>query len=290
MNIPVWHYVLSMLTYFIFLLFMIEFMKNHYKFSAIFWVAALCTFPIWLMGGINGWFRWAKTFSAILPLAIGGFFRLADQEQYQGKFWDFMRKDWIVWFVYLVLFLNIAEATLKDVSLGNYANALCGLLLCVTIPFPNGRKFFKLSAEDKSMFIAYTTVAWNFLYTTWNLCFVYGETGKYFASSICILMAAEVYPIIKRKPELYISARIYTLSAHVLIRACFPNLFPAVMDASTWMNADVLYVWGIVNAILIIPYVFWYIWQLHTGKAEQSFSRGKIKAEQSFSTGKIRSV
>ena len=76
----------------------------------------------------------------------------------------------------------------------------------------------------------------------------------------------------------------------MLIRACFPNLFPAVMDASTWMNADVLYVWGIVNAILIIPYVFWYIWQLHTGKAEQSFSRGKIKAEQSFSTGKIRSV
>lgn len=274
MDIPAWKYALSMVAYVGLLLFMIEYMKNHHKFAAIFWIASLFTFPIWLMGGVDGWFRWAKTFSAILPLAIGGFFRLADQEQYKGKFWDFMRKDWIVWFIYGVLFLNIAEATLKDVSLGNYSNALCGLLLCVTIPFPNGRKFFKLSAEDNSMFIGYTTVVWNLLYTTWNLCFVYGETGKYFASSICILLAAEIYTIIKRKPELYISARIYTLSAHVLIRACLPNLFPSVMDASSWFNGDVLYVWGIVNGIAIIPYTFWYIWQLHSGKAEESFIRG----------------
>jgi len=290
MNIPIWKYAISMTAYFTFLLFMIEYMKKHYKFSAIFWVASLFTFPIWLIsGGVTGWFRWAKTFSAILPLAIGGFFRLADQENYKGKFWDFMRKDWIVWFIYVVLFLNIGEATMKDVvlgynaadrhiALGNYGNALCGLLLCVTIPFPNGRKFFKLGAEDNSMFIAYTTVAWNFLYTTWNLCFVYGETGKYFASSICILMAAEIYPIIKRKPELYIAARIYTLSAHVLIRACLPNLFPAVMNAATWYSGDVFRIWGIVNGIIIIPYTFWYIWQLHSGKAEKTFIRGKTAA------------
>lgn len=278
MNIPVWEYVLSMGTYFILLLFMIEYMRKHHKFAAIFWVASLFTFPLWLMGGINGWFRWAKTFSAILPLIIGGFFRVADQEKYKGKFWEFMRKDWIVWFIYAVLFLNIAEATIKDVTLKNYGNALCGLLLCFTIPFPNGRKFFKLSAEDNSMFIAYTTIAWNLLYTTWNLCFVYGETGKYFASSICILLAAEIYPIIKRKPELYIAARIYTLSAHVLIRACLPNLFPAVMDASSWFNADILYGWGIFNGIIIIPYAFWYIWQLHSGKAEVSFIRSNTSA------------
>ena len=43
---------------------------------------------------------------------------------------------------------------------------------------------------------------WNFLYTTWNACFVYAEGHEFFASTCCILAAAELYPIIMRRPEL----------------------------------------------------------------------------------------
>lgn len=283
MSIPVWQYVLSMGAYFVLQMFVIEYMKRHYKFAAIFWIVSLLTFPLWLMGGVSGWFRWAKILSVILPTILVGLFRVAAQEKRSGKFWAFLRKDWIVWFLYLVLLLNIAEASLKDVGLGNYGNALCGLLLCLTVPFPNGRKFFNLSDRDKSSVIAYTTASWNFLYTTWNLCFVYGESPKYFASSLCILLAAEIYPIIKRRPELYITARIYTLAAHLLIRSCFPNLFISLMDASSWFSPNVLKLWGLVNGIIIIPYMFWYIWQLHTGKSEVSFFRGKTQQCNTYS-------
>lgn len=273
MSIPIWKYALSMLTYFVVLLCITELLRKKYKLSNIVWICSLLTFPLWLMGGVSGWFRWAKILSVILPTIVVGFCRIANFEERKGSFWEFFQKGWILWFVYGILFLNILEATLKDVSLGNYANAACGFLLCATIPF--APKFWEYSKTGEGDLICYTTVGWNFLYTTWNLCFVYGESPNYFASTICILMAAELYPIFKKKPELYIMSRVYTLATHMILRSCFGTMFLKAMDASTWYNASFAKYWGILNFILIIPYLFWYMWQLHTGKAEISFKRGK---------------
>lgn len=276
MKIPVWQYVLSMGGYFALLLLIVEGMRKYYKFANWFWIATLLTIPLWLMGGIVGWFRWAKTLSVILPTIVVGLARVSNYEKRKGKLWEFLQKNWILWFFYGILFLNIMEATIKDLTLGNIFNSLCGFLLCVTMPFP--KKFWKISEEKYGDLICYTTVAWNLLYTTWNLCFVYSESPVYFASSVCILAAAEIYPLIKKRPELYITARVYTLATHILIRACWGSLFPALMDASAWHNDTVMKYWGIVNCILIIPYVFWYMWQLHAGKADVSFRRGKIES------------
>lgn len=273
MSTPIWMYALSMSMYFLFLLALIHTMRKHYKFATIFWLCSLLTFPLWLMGGVTGWFRWAKTLSILLPIIVFSLIRIANYENRSGKFWEAFKKPWTMWFLYGILFLNIMEATIKDYSTGNLFNALCGFLLCVTIPYP--LKYWKVSKEKHGDLVAYTTIFWNFAYTTWNLCFVYGESGAYFASSVCILLAAEIYPIIVKRPELYITARVYTLAIHLLIRACAPGLFPAVMDASTWQNTTVLYYWGLANVIITIPFVFWHTWQLHTGKAELSFRRGK---------------
>jgi hypothetical protein len=234
------------------------------------------TFPLWLYtGGVEGWFRWAKILSVILPTIIVGLVRVANYDDKQGAFWSIFKKKGFLWFFYCILFLNIMEATIKDFTTGNLFNAMTGFLLCVTIPFAYKSKFWLVSKEKYGDLLLYTTAAWNFLYTTWNACFVYGESHEYFASSLCILVAAEIYPIIKRRPELYLTARIYTLAAHLLIRACAPLLFPAVMNSASWFNEDVLYTWGIVNVVLMIPYVFWYMWQLTTGKADISFKRGR---------------
>lgn len=276
MNIPIWQYVLSMGGYFALLLLIVEGMRKYYKFANWFWIATLLTIPLWLMGGIVGWFRWAKTLSVILPTIVVGLARVSNYEKRKGKLWKFLQKNWILWFFYGILFLNIMEATIKDLTLGNIFNSLCGFLLCVTMPFP--KKFWKISEEKYGDLICYTTVAWNLLYTTWNLCFVYSESPVYFASSVCILAAAEIYPLIKKRPELYITARVYTLATHILIRACWSSLFPSLMDASAWHNDTVMKYWGIVNCILIIPYVFWYMWQLHAGKADISFRRGKVES------------
>jgi len=273
-HIPAWTYIVSMTTYIVFLLFFISFMRKHYKLSMYFFLFSLLTFPLWLKGGVVGWFRWAKILSVILPTIIVGITRISVYEKRKGRFWEFFQKEWTLWFFYAMLFLNIMEATIKDVTLGNYFNAFCGFLLCVTIPF--APKFWEISKEPYGDLIAYTTAAWNFIYTSWNACFVYAESPVHFFSSVCILLAAEIYPIIKGRPELYIIARVYTLAIHLLLRACW-DIFPKVMDASPFHNIQVLKIWGIINAIMIIPYVFWHMWQLHTGKADISFRRGRIK-------------
>lgn len=279
MNIPIWQYALSMFGYFAILILIVEVMRKNYKLANIVWIASLLTFPLWLMGGVSGWFRWAKILSVILPTIIVGFCRISNYENRQGKFWEFFQKGWILWFTYAILFLNIMEATLKDVGLKNYGNAACGFLLCVTIPF--APKYWKYDKEGSGDLICYTTMAWNFLYTTWNLCFVFGESPNYFASSVCILLAAELYPFMKRKPELYIMARVYTLATHMILRSCFGPVFLKLMDASSWYNEALWQNWGTVNLILIIPYLFWYMWQMHTGKAQYTFLRKKAPANAS---------
>ncbi|MEG0371194.1 MAG: hypothetical protein RR645_02755 [Clostridium sp.] len=274
MNIPIWQYAIAMATYFVFLMFLVEFLREKYKIANIIWIASLLTFPLWLMGGVEGWFRWAKILSVILPTIFVGFCRIASKEKKEGKFWHFIRKPWTLWFVYGILFLNIMEATLKDVSLGNLPNALVGLLLCITIPF--APKFWKYEGSDKGDLIVYTTFMWNFLYTTWNLCFVYSESPAYFASSACILLAAEIYPIIKKRHELYIMARVYTLAAHMIVRSCFGGFVLVAMDSTSWFNQSVLEGWGIINLVIAIPFTFWHMWQLHTGDAAYTFMRKPV--------------
>lgn len=279
MDIPIWQYVVSMVAYVAILMFIVGVMRKHVKFANIFWIATLLTIPLWVMGGVEGWFRWSKILSVIIPTIFVGFSRLANaeslSEKYKGKAWDSLRKEWVLWILYGVLFLNITEATIKDFTLGNIFNAATGFLLCVTMPFALKKNFWRFGGKNGDLLV-YTTIAWNFLYTTWNACFVYAESPIYFASSVCILLAAELYPIIMKRPELYIIARVYTLATHLIIRACLPNIFPTLMDASSWQNPDVLKYWGIINFVLIVPYVFWHMYQLHTGKANISFRRGKV--------------
>jgi hypothetical protein len=263
MNIPFYQYALTMSGYFAFLMGLIGVMRKHHKFAHYFWIATLFTFPIWLMGGIQGWFRWAKIFSVILPTIVLGFARLSHHSEKPGKVWQAFRKNWILYFFYGVLFLNILEATLKDFALAYYANAICGLVLCITIPIP--LKYWAVTKREYTDIVGYTTIAWNLLYTTWNACFVYGESPNYFASSVCILLAAEIYPIIKKRPELYATARIYTLAAHLIIRACFPMLFLSLMNSTPWYNAATLSNWGIVNMIAGVGYFGWFVVKMKKG-------------------------
>lgn len=245
-------------------MFMVHYMRKHYKFANIWWLLALLTFPLWLMN-VEGWFRWAKTLSVLIPTAFVGLVRLANYDKKEGM-WQVLRKDWVYWVLYGVLFLNIFEATLKDATLGNWFNAVSGFILCITIPFPP--KYWAISKRKHGDLVAFTTPAWNFLYTSWNACFVYAENPGYFASSVCILLAAELYPIIMKRPELYIMARVYTLAWHILTRACY-DIFTPVMDSSSWANENVLYFWGLLNVILHIPFAIWWFVKIYRGRGEE---------------------
>ncbi|WP_025025516.1 hypothetical protein [Caldalkalibacillus mannanilyticus] len=268
MSIPIWQYVISMTSYIVFLILAIGFMRKKPKFALVLWVIMLFTFPLW---NLEGWFRWVKTLSVMIPIVFLSLARFAYLDQRPGRFWEALRRPWVRWTFYGVWFLNIAEASIKDVTLGNYWNALAGFLLCVTIPFAD--KYWEFSRKEHGDLHAYTTGTYNFLYTSWNMCFVYAESPTFFFSTVCILLAAELYPIIKRRPELYVISRAYTLAIHLALRAIFPGLFPFLMNSQAFYNPQVLAYWGMLNGLLCIPFVFWHMWQLHTGKAENSFRR-----------------
>lgn len=261
MNIPVWQYIVSMSIYIIALLLLIELMRKHYKFAAIFWIIALFTFPLWF-NQLDGWFRWAKTLSVLLPTAlIVGLARIAQFEDRKG-WWKFFKKDWVLWSLYGILGLNILEATLKDFEMGNYFNALSGVILIITIPLfrkkNKAKPGWEIGKEKPGDLLVYTDPMWNFLYTSWNIAFVYAENPGYAASSFCILLAAELYPVLKKRPELYVTARVYTLAIHILIRAIY-DIFTPLMDSSQFANTNVVYWWGLINFVLHVPYLILFI-------------------------------
>ncbi len=276
MDIPVWEYVVSMSVYFMLLIFIVEFMRKHYRFSSIFWIVTLLTFPLWIMGNtVEGWFRWSKICSVLLPTILLGFCRISVHEDKKGGLWNKLKGPWMVWFFYGILFLNIMEATMKDFQEGNVYNGLVGLMLCATIPLATNEKYWKFTKASPGDLLVFTTIGWNFMYTTWNACFVYGESPKYFASTVCILLAAELYPIFRNRPELYVIARVYTLATHMIVRSSTFNLIPNVMNAESWYSPDTLKYWGIANLVLMVPYIGWHMWQIKSGKADKAFFRGR---------------
>ncbi len=265
MTIPVWQYFLTMGGYIVLLLILVEVMRRFPKFAAVFWVLSLLSFPFWFEY-LDGWFRWAKTFSVLVPTAIlvGGARIAWMYKKSRNTILAFFRGDWVLWVLYAILFLNIVEATLKDFATANYFNAICGVILCITIPFPrykNGERVYWVIGKSKPHdLLFYSTAAWNFLYTSWNMAFVYGESPAYFASSFCILMAAELYPVLKKRPELYLIARVYTLAFHILVRS-MSSIFVPLMDSSAWANETFLWGWGCVNLVLHVPFMVWFFYR-----------------------------
>jgi hypothetical protein len=267
MDIPIWTYVASMTGYTVFLVLMVAFMCKHLKLTMIWWFLVLLTIPFWAEN-LHGWFRWSKTLSMLVPVAlvIGGTHLSWYYKENKSRIAIFFRGNWPLYIFWFFLSLNILEATFKDLTTGNYFNFAAGLLLAMTIPFPRYKKskrfFWAVGIKEKTpCFLFFSTAMWNFLYTTWNMAFVYGEHPSYFASSCCILIAAELYPLIKRRPELYIIARVYTLCFHLFLRAN-GDIFTPVMDSSSWANETVLQNWGIFNLCLHLPFAIWFFWKM----------------------------
>ena len=248
-------YIVSMGVYLLFLFLFLEYTREKQKFYLWFFILALFTFPLWFIN-LSSVFRWAKTISVLLPICFVSFVRIAHDGKHDH--WpNFLRKKWTLWFFYLIVALNIVEASLTDFELGNIANAVSGILLIITMPLPI--KHWRIAPFDgKKNFgelIADFPLAWCLLYVTWNACFVYAENTMFFASSLCILLICEVWMLAKKRTDLWLMGRIYTLAIHILIRASY-DVFTPVMGSSTWFNETFLSVWGWTNLGLHVIYLF----------------------------------
>ena len=244
----------SMVFYMLFLFLFLDHSRERQGFYKWFSIIAICSFPLWFLN-IDSWFRWAKTISILIPLVFFNFVRISNDGKHE-KVLMFLKKKWPMWVLYLILWLNIGEAVLQDISGGNYFNALSGLILCITIPLPT-KHWYMGKNDGKNTFaeiLADLPLAWCLLYVTWNAAFVYGENISYFASSVCILIIPEIWMFFKKRVDLWLMARVYTLAVHLLIRACY-DIFTPVMDSSAWYSESFLYYWGVVNIVLHVIYL-----------------------------------
>ncbi len=258
MALDVLSYIVSMSLYVLFLFLFLEYTREKQKFYKWFFILALLTFPLWFIN-LHSFFRWAKTISVLIPICLVSFIRISNDGNHKDVLMS-LKKKWPLWLLYLVLNLNIIEAVKQDLELGNYFNAIAGIILCITIPLPT--KHWRIAKHDgKNNFaelIADLPLAWCLLYVTWNAAFVYSENTMFVASSICILIAPEIWMLVKKRTDLWLMGRIYTLAIHILIRSCY-DIFTPIMDSSLWYNESVCYFWGLGNLILHVGYlVYWF--------------------------------
>jgi len=248
----------SMAFYMLFLFLFLEYSREKQGFYKWFSILAILSFPLWFLN-LDSWFRWAKTISILIPLCFVSYIRISN-DGYHNDFLPSLKKEWPMWILYMILILNIVEASLKDYTLNNYFNALSGVILCITIPLP--KKHWRIANNDgKNSFaelIADLPLAWCLLYVTWNAAFVYAENTSYFASSLCILVIPEIWMFVKRRTDLWLMGRIYTLAVHLLIRGCY-DIFTPIMNSEAWFNASIMVYWGIINFGLHLVYlIYWF--------------------------------
>ncbi len=252
--------IVSMSVYMLFLFLFLEYTREKQKFYLWFFIVALLSIPLWFIN-LEGFFRWAKTISVLLPICFVSFVRLANDGLHDNVL-PSLRKKWPLWVFYFIVALNIAEATFTDFQMGNIFNAVCGIILIITMPLPTKNRWYMAHNDGKNNFgelIAELPIAWCLLYVTWNACFVYAENPMYFASSLCILLIIQVWMFVKKRSDLWLMGRIYTLAIHILIRASY-DIFTPVMGSASWFDNEVLKVWGIINLSLHGIYlIYWFL-------------------------------
>jgi hypothetical protein len=260
--ISAWSYIISMSLYIAILVLVTEITRKSPEFGFILTIGLIIL--LFFSKNIDGWFRWAKDLSVLIPMFIVGLGRLSSKKQWSGKVGKFWRSNYVKAFTCIILCLNIFEASLKGYQLGNHANGLCGFIMILCVPFAIS-KYWKFDHEDKDVLACDLSLAWCFIYMTWNACFVYGESHAFFASSCCIIIIPEVYNIIsvkKGKANLWIHARIYTLMFHLSVRSFYDVCTP-FMNSESWFNVDVWKVWGYVNFVLMAAYAVYWFYHLY---------------------------
>ena len=262
-TIEVWQYIVSMTAYVAILYVLVELARKHLKAATIVSGLSLLAFPFWFKTFGGDWFRLGKVIIVLVPTFMVHIFRI--NNKYKDKGLDFFKKNWVYWFLYIVLFANILEASIKDLSLGNYLNFGAGILCAITIPLP--MKAWRFGGkEGYAEIISDLPLMWCLLYTTWNAGFVYAENTGFFASSLCILMVPEIFSIVRKRSDLWLHARVYTLAIHMFIRGTLGDVFDPIMGSQSWRIEGIIPWIGAFNFVFAIAYTVWWFRKLNLDK------------------------
>ncbi len=230
-----------------------EFCRRKISYSILVLVIYALSLPLWL-GELADWFRISKTISMLVPVLFLAVARYAYQKHSNNYFLALLRKKWLMSFFYFMTLLNILEATAKDFTSLNYANALCGIVLIITLARANN---WRIKNNEKNDILVNMPMAWCLLYSTWNLAFVYAERPDYLAHSFCLLLAPIIYATIFKRADLWMSARVYTLVLGLAIKGTYDFITPLI-NTFHLENDFAIFIWGGINLFIAAVYfIYW---------------------------------
>jgi hypothetical protein len=146
-----------------------------------------------------------------------------------------------------------------DLEIGNYYNAITGLLLCITVPLPPKGWRIDVSRYKNHDLLVDLPIIWCLLYITWWMNFIYGSWPGIFNRGICLVVATLIPVVIYKSADLWLSIRAYTLVFYLLSIALFNYKIPYI-DIHLKTLRNLLIFWGILNSIITIIYSsYWFL-------------------------------
>jgi len=253
---PVWQFILAVVAYATSLFFVHEFFRKYLKLSTAFFALTLLTFPLW-KDNLGNWFYWAKTLLMLVPVLVVSLIRLSYATS--SATLSFLKTRRSLWIVPVVVWLNVLVAIPIDIEIGNYFNAVAGIMLAATIPLPNRRWRIDTTLFKKHDLLVDIPLFWSLLYITWNANLIYGNFPGALGRTACLLLVTIIPAVVYKRNDLWLSTRAYTLAFYLFLNASFGLAYPLI-DLPYVTDNKVLVTWGAANLFLHVIYAVWWFW------------------------------
>jgi hypothetical protein len=254
MLIPIGQYILTMICCTALLFFVHDFFRRYLKLTIFFSLLVLLSCPLWF-ANLGDWFLVVKTVLMILSIIIISFTRLSYAMKSPAM--SRMRGATPFWLIYTVLISNILVALIPDIEIGNYYNALAGLILCITVPLPPLGWRIDTTPNKKHDLLADLPIVWCLLYTSWWMNFIYDGWPNIFSRGLCLMAVTFIPLIMYKRSDLWLSIRAYTLAFYMLTITFFDYSVPFI-DSVVKQDNKVIIIWGVINLMLHVVYILWW--------------------------------
>lgn len=191
------------------------------------------------------WFHLAKVYSALAGCIGFWFIRHYQKKDSNGRvLWKLSEKKWALAFPPLILAINIAEAVVRDIQIGNlglqqelfegqillsgswnYMNALAGILNILTITGAMGIVIRKVTAKDGSQDMLWPDMLWFWIiaYDLWNFAYTYNcLPGHAWYCGLALLLAPTLCAFTLGKGA-WLQHRAHTLAIWCMFAQTFPH-------------------------------------------------------------------
>ena len=230
----------------------IERMARYRYVPLLFSLLAILSVPIW-MQKFDGWFYIVKILSVWVPITIYAVIKASYPSSDRMKRWAtiFAKAS------FFLLTLNILEASVKDLIQQNTLNGITGILLIVVLPLISKDNWNAINYKHQPFVIkANTPFFYIFLYSSWNVCFVYTVFPEYFFVVVISLLYCFIHVWFTKSPNLWFTFRTFTLGFILMLRAN-SYLVENHLDFGYLHNEAVGSIWGLVNLVLILGYAIY---------------------------------